>query len=76
MKRIFLIALLPFFVGCKTNKEATNTMPTEVMALPELTIQTDGEQAGELKNYQATNSRVNDLIHTKLEVKFDWEKRF
>lgn len=75
MKRIFLIALLPFFVGCKTNKEATNTIPTEVMALPELTIQTDGEQAGELKNYQATNSRVNDLIHTKLEVKFDWEKQ-
>jgi len=75
MKRIFLIALLPFFVGCKTNKEATNTIPTEVMALPELTIQTGGEQAGELKNYQATNSRVNDLIHTKLEVKFDWEKQ-
>jgi aminopeptidase N len=75
MKRIFLIALLPFFVGCKTNKEATNTIPTEVMALPELTIQTGGEQAGELKNYQATNSLVNDLIHTKLEVKFDWEKQ-
>ncbi len=75
MKRIFLIALLPFFAGCKTNKEVTSIEDVEVMALPELTIQTDGEEAGELKNYQATNARVNDLIHTKLEVKFDWEKQ-
>lgn len=24
------------------------------------------------KNYRATNTRVNDIIHTKLEIKFDW----
>ncbi len=26
------------------------------------------------KAYRATNTRVNDIIHTKLEVKFDWNK--
>ncbi len=26
--------------------------------------------------YQAFNTRINDLIHTKLDVKFDWEKTY
>lgn len=26
--------------------------------------------------YQASNTRINDLLHTKIEVKFDWEKAY
>ncbi len=75
MKKIYLIALFPFFIGCKTNKEATIEEPTEIMSLPELTIQSGEEETAEITRYQASNTRVNDLIHTKLEVKFDWQKQ-
>lgn len=72
---LFLLALLPLLINCKTTKEVTNPVPTEVMALPELTIQTGEEETNEIETYQATNERINDLIHTKLDVKFDWEKQ-
>ncbi|WP_295770600.1 M1 family metallopeptidase [uncultured Mucilaginibacter sp.] len=48
-----------------------------VLALPAL-AQT-GEKAPEspnLKIYRATPEKINDLVHTKLDVRFDYKKRF
>ncbi len=33
-------------------------------------------QEAESKVYRATNPRINDLIHTKLDVRFDYKKRY
>ncbi len=71
---LYLLATLAILTNCKTNKQVIQEEPAEVMALPELTIQSDDEEVT-VTRYQASNTRVNDLIHTKLEVKFDWEKQ-
>jgi len=39
------------------------------------TIQTTNTQSEE-KTYQASVKRVNDIIHTKLDVSFDWNKQY
>ena len=76
MKRILAFVILLLAFGCKTNKEAIIEEPVEIRSLPELTIQTEEEEIEKVENYQATNTRVHDLIHTKLDVKFDWEKQY
>ena len=71
---IVLFALSLALTSCKT-KQAAIQEPAEVMALPELTIQSNEEESAVITRYQATNTRVNDLIHTKLDVRFDWQKQ-
>lgn len=77
MKRYLLILVTISIViaSCKTVKESRTEEPVEIKALPELTIQSGGEERVEISRYQASNKRINDLIHTKLEVKFDWQKQ-
>ena len=70
-----LITIATLLTNCKSQKEAQIQEPAEIMALPEITVQTNQEEEAILSRYQASNTRVNDLIHTKLEVKFDWEKQ-
>ena len=78
MKHILpILAATLLFASCNTIKQTQKEDPIEVMALPELTIQdTDRAVKTEVAPYQASNKKVNDLLHTKLEVRFDWEKQY
>ena len=78
MKHILsILAVTLLFTSCKTLKQPRNSDPIEVVALPELTIQeVDRNAKTEVADYQASNKRVNDLLHTKLVVKFDWAKQY
>ena len=59
-----LITLL--FIGCKTSK---------VVELPEQTIEIENPfTRNERPIYNESNTKKFDLIHTKLDVRFNWEK--
>lgn len=75
-----LAAFLSVFValsGCKSTKDATKTQATGIVYVDE--EDADWGYAEELLEdegpYQASYARTHDLIHTKLEVSFDWEKQ-
>jgi aminopeptidase N len=72
---LILLSTVTILTNCKINKQVIKDEPTEVIALPEMTVQSDHEENIEITRYQASNTRNNDLIHTKLAVKFDWEKQ-
>ena len=59
------------FTACKTQKEATTT--TEPAEEVEVAIEEPVEL--ETREYRAANTRTFDLIHTSLDVKFDWQKQ-
>ena len=61
-----LIVVVAFFVGCKSPK------PIE---LPEQTIEIDNPfKIPERPIYNASETKKFDLVHTKLDVRFNWEK--
>lgn len=79
---IFAIA---FLLGCTSTKNVAKTEDvkvetTEEEGLPELTIQSDKyiaeDEVREVPVYRASETRINDLLHTKLEVSFDWQKQY
>jgi aminopeptidase N len=88
-KQFFLIILALFVVAtaCNTSKKTkdavTKVMPTEdipevklddinvTASAPDSSIPDDQEIAA----YQASAERKNDLIHTKLDLRFDWAKQ-
>jgi aminopeptidase N len=45
------------------------------MAMPVLAQQPKADDAA-VKVYRATSPRINDLVHTKLDVRFDYKKRY
>lgn len=61
---VSLLALL-FILGCKT---------TETITLPEQVIEIENPFKTERPVYQASYTKKFDLIHTKLNVSFNWEK--
>src|SRR6202007_3023739 len=38
--------------------------------------QTPKEESPEMKIYRETPAKINDLVHTKLDVRFDYKKRY
>lgn len=85
MKKILLYAL-PLIFGislissCKTKQTFSAVPDFEIRELDTLTV--TAEKPANLKTpeefslprYNPSHTRVNDLIHTRLDVKFDWEK--
>lgn len=66
---IFLLLLL---ASCDVLKKSSPSV-NNVMPVVELdTI----VKVGSIPVYRASKTRINDIIHTKLDVKFDWEKTF
>jgi len=67
LKNIFgLLLLIVFFIGCK---------PTKTINLPEQTIEIDDPfKTPQRPLYNEANTKKFDLIHTKLDVNFNWEK--
>lgn len=65
-KLLSLLLLISVLVGCKT---------IETVDLPEQTIVVDNPfKTPERPVYNASETKKFDLIHTKLDVKFNWEK--
>ena len=65
-KLIYLLLVIVSFIGCK---------PTETINLPEQTIVIeDPNKIPERPVYNAANTKKFDIIHTKLAVRFNWEK--
>lgn len=66
---VVILALSLGFSACKTQKEASVSTPVEVEVAEEDVIEV------ETRPYQASNTRTFDLIHTTLDVRFNWEKQ-
>src|SRR5688572_20183057 len=72
---IILIAVL-FFSACKPKEKLSNgnaLTDTAVFDIEEWLKNYD--EVMDKNPYRASNKRINDLLHTKLEVNFNWEKQ-
>ncbi len=69
-ERLLVSAFLVLVFGCTSTKKAI----TETH--PESSKNDSSRQRVERKVYQGSYALVNDLEHTKLEVKFDWQKKY
>ncbi len=83
MRKIYLlIGASALVAACKTTKDTVQTpLPapeTELRQLDTMEITAEAEPTGPedytLPVYRAEEPRPNDLLHTKLRVRFDWEK--
>jgi aminopeptidase N len=85
IKKITLTAVAFIFIlSCKTKQQTSSqtnsnnfTNREPYILLDSLTVVPDNKKTViELPRYNASVTRVNDLLHTKLEVKFDWQKQY
>ena len=76
-----LLATCALIISCKPSKDVIYEAPpiieeelldTLVVTAPMITE----EEIYELPVYQASATRKADLLHTKLEISFDWEKQY
>jgi aminopeptidase N len=72
-KFFFLLALASIMQACSLFKKPVDTSAPVVINLDTLTTE---EKDPVLPVYQAAATRSNDIIHTKLEVSFDWGKQY
>ena len=73
-----LCALFVLATACKGTKEVTKAEPVKdesqlTQQEEPVTLRSAQRYQGE---YQAERTRENDLIHTKLEISFNWEKQY
>lgn len=79
--RLILVAALFLVYACTPTKVIEETIveaaPTEERDLDTLVITPEPEpvETFELPKYNPSATRTHDLIHTKLDVKFDWSKQ-
>ena len=71
---IFTIVAALILSSCNLFKKSTNKNDDDLITMNLDTIQAMPESY-ELKVYQGSITRINDIIHTKLDVSFDWTKQ-
>ncbi len=73
MKTLQFLAIFLFLSSCTSKKTLTETDITseESILLDEIVVETSTET----RPYRASKERTHDLLHTKLEVSFDWKNR-
>jgi len=76
---LFPLIFVTFFVSCKTSQLASNATSEEELESQltetEHAVPTDSVvEQSQPAIYRASNSKIWDLLHTKLELSFDWEK--
>ncbi|MEL7020878.1 MAG: M1 family aminopeptidase [Bacteroidota bacterium] len=77
-----LLVVVLLLASCKTKDAIISVPETEYRSLDTMVIAAPTLEAGEnptaqtyeLERYNPSHKRINDLLHTKLELKFDWEK--
>lgn len=74
---VFFVILLACSTSKNTQTSSKSDAKATAIAEPAInldTIKVVAEKAPEKTLYRGTNPLTNDILHTKLEVKFDWEK--
>jgi aminopeptidase N len=77
-KWIYLAVLAAFFISCSTTKKTTSTsdFADNLGAAPEdTTLSTSKNKTDTLPPYRPARQRNWDLLHTTLDLSFDWEKQ-
>ena len=77
VKSLYLVVIAAFFVSCSTSKKATPDLGgTQYVTLDTMTVTaTDSpDEDGTLPDYKPAKDRKWDLIHTSLDLSFDWKK--
>lgn len=70
-----ILLLLGVFIVFSCRNKKVNTTPTAQIETEELdTIHIVASRLPEKKEYQSSNPLPNDLVHTKLEVDFNWQQ--
>ncbi len=65
MKNIFFLTAILIFISCNTPQKIATEKPDEKQE----------KKIPEPKIYRAAYTQTGDLVHTRLEVKFDWQKK-
>ncbi|MCH2022089.1 MAG: M1 family metallopeptidase [Saprospiraceae bacterium] len=78
LKYFFALSIASFFfVGCKTNsKFITTAQLVENRVLDTLSVTASKLSTFKRPNYNPAATRTNDLLHTKLDISFDWENQY
>jgi len=74
MKNFFFLIIVLIVSGCTSKKpfSASDLADSDdTILLEEIVVETSTET----RPYRGSRERIHDLIHTNLEVKFDWKKR-
>lgn len=74
--KTFCFLLVSIFIlnSCGISKKTTD-QKEDLVVINLDTIQATSESP-EPRQYQASETRINDVIHTKLDVSFDWSKQY
>ena len=80
---ILSVLTLQIYSGCSSSQKTTSNDPDVVLEDTVIvewehdeTLEQSDKVYPDPKNYQASHERVMDLLHTRLEVRPDWEKRY
>ncbi len=77
MKNLIQVTILNFFivffiVSCSVFKKAPKTetpeLTTDLNVIPQV-------QQQSIAQYNSSEKRIHDLLHTKLSISFDWENK-
>lgn len=76
-KTLFLVALL-FLTACGTKKanSSESSIPSTTDVVEETQLDEDVDTSAEAPIYHGARTILSNLIHTKLELKPDWEKAY
>lgn len=76
MKHIWIIGILLFAAACGTTAPEPTETVTEQVESPyeEVLLDLDDEPAQQRAVYREAETILTDLVHTKLQVNFDWAK--
>lgn len=72
LKYFFTIGAAFLLAGCTLFQKSAQEPSVEIITLDTIEV----EDVAPRQNYMASATRVVDLIHTRLDVKFDWEKQY
>jgi aminopeptidase N len=78
MNKLTSISFVLFFFifSCGTSKKVEKTIEQPIIAHQPIEIKEKKTFPNERALYQASETKVFDLVHTKLDVRFDWEKSY
>ena len=80
---MILFSVCVFMLACNTTKSVVKEEPEEIIeervlepiVVSEPAVEKEEEKVYELERYNPAFKRTVDLIHTKLDLKFDWENQ-
>ena len=72
---VYLLILASALVSCQSSKQATKKSNIATDSLKQAKIKKDTVKAPPVLPLRASKRRLHDLLHTKLEIKFDWKKQ-